>query len=202
MIDEHFRLALSSTKVLVGAVLAWLDSGAVIGSGDLSTVTDYEEKGNEIKCQILDALAAAHSLMQREDLLRLVNLNDKILDGAEIACYHLEGFMRDWIPSDKLKDKVDELIHTYLNLVTESREAVRFLSINIETAMNKATEVCRLEKVIDSLMRDVWSLLYPSPIPLATMLRMRDFVNTLEEVSNFCEDIANTIRGISLTLNV
>jgi uncharacterized protein Yka (UPF0111/DUF47 family) len=85
--------------------------------------------------------------------------------------------------------------------VTESREAVRFLSINIENSIAKTNEICKVEKDIDVLMRDVWSILYPSPVPMPIIMRMRDFVNTLEEISNLCEDVANTIRGISLTLN-
>jgi predicted phosphate transport protein (TIGR00153 family) len=201
MVDEHFRLALSANKMLVSAMFAWLDEGKAITHEDLARSTEYEEKGNDIKRSILNALAAAHSLMQREDLLRLVNINDKLLDGAEIACYHLAAFMSEWVPDGELKRKVAELGQSYLDVVTESREAVRFLSINIESAIAKTTEICRIEKKIDSLMRDVWSLLYPSSIPIATIMRMRDFVNTLEEVTNICEDAANTILGISLTLN-
>jgi uncharacterized protein Yka (UPF0111/DUF47 family) len=110
--------------------------------------------------------------------------------------------MGQWIPEDDLKAKVAQLGQSILNIVTESREAVRFLSINIQNSLAKTNEVCRIEKEVDVLMRDVLALLYPSPVPMPTMLRMRDFVNTLEEVSNLCEDVANTIRGISLTLNI
>ncbi len=201
MIDEHFRLALSTNKILVSAISAWLEQATAISDSDLAKTTEYEEKGNDVKRAILDALAAAHSLMQREDLLRLVHFNDKLIDGAEIACYHLAAFMGQWIPEGDLRAKVAQLGQSILGIVTESREAVRFLSINIENSMVKANEVCKIEKDIDVLMRDVWSLLYPSPVPMPIILRMRDFVNTLEEISNLCEDVANTIRGISLTLN-
>ncbi len=86
-------------------------------------------------------------------------------------------------------------------IVTEQREAVRFLPINIETSIVKADEICRIEKRIDAQWRDVVSLLYPSPIPLAIVLRFRDFVMELEELANLSEDAAITIRGLSLTLN-
>jgi len=202
MIDEHFRLALSTNKILASAIAAWLEESVAISESDLAKTTEYEEKGNDLKRAILVALAAAPSLIQREDLLHLVNFNDKLIDGAEIACYHLAAFMGQWIPKGNLKAKVAQLGQSILDIVTESREAVRFLSINIQNSLAKTNEVCKIEKEVDVLMRDVLSLLYPSPVPMPTMLRMRDFVNTLEEVSNLCEDIANTIRGISLTLNI
>lgn len=202
MIDEHFRLALSTNKILASAISAWLEESAAISESDLAKTTEYEEKGNDLKRAILVALAAAPSLIQREDLLHLVNFNDKLIDGAEIACYHLAAFMGQWIPEGDLKAKVAQLGQSILDIVTESREAVRFLSINIQNSLAKTNEICRIEKEVDVLMRNVLSLLYPSRVPMPTMLRMRDFVNTLEEVSNLCEDIANTIRGISLTLNI
>ncbi len=201
VLDEHFRIALSAIKILTGAVHDWLESGAIIGAEDLKKVTDAEVKGDELKATILNALAAANTLMQREDLLRLVFYNDKLIDGAEIACHHLAAIMSSWVPNGQLKDKVAELGRLLLEISTQQREAVRFLSINIENSIEKTHEICRLEKAIDAVVRDIWTLLYPSDTPIAIILRMSDFVNVVEEMANFSEDAANTIRGISLTLN-
>jgi uncharacterized protein Yka (UPF0111/DUF47 family) len=139
--------------------------------------------------------------MQREDLLRLIHCNDKLVDGSEICLYHLAAVMGTWVPEGELRNKVSELGRMFNEIVTQQREAVRFLSINIETSIAKADEICRIEKRIDAQWRDVVSLLYPSPIPPATVLRFRDFVNQLEEMANFSEDAAIAIRGLSLTLN-
>ncbi|MFW9804598.1 MAG: DUF47 family protein, partial [Candidatus Thorarchaeota archaeon] len=84
---------------------------------------------------------------------------------------------------------------------TQQREAVRFLSINIEKSIEKADEICRLEKEIDIVQRKIVTLVYPMKVDLAILLRFRDFINTMEEVANLSEDAAITIRGLSLTLN-
>jgi hypothetical protein len=45
------------------------------------------------------------------------------------------------------------------------------------------------------------TLLYPLEMPVAVLLRFRDFIKVLEEMANFSEDAALVIRTLSLTLN-
>jgi predicted phosphate transport protein (TIGR00153 family) len=201
ILDEHFRVALSANKIVLNAITDWIQNNKKLNQDDLAKVTSLEEKGDELKRAILKKLAAANSLMQREDLMRLVHYNDKQIDGAEIACYHLESIMGKWVPEGELKDKVIELAKLMMSIVKEQREAIRFLSINITESMKKADEICRIEKEIDITWRQIVGLLYPLDIPLEVILRFRDFINQLEELANFSEDAAIAIRGLSLTLN-
>ncbi len=201
MIDEHFRIAFSSTKMVYSAITQWIDEGKVVSNDDLEKITHLEEKGNELKRAILNELARANALLQREDLLRLVHYNDKLIDASEIACYHLAAFMGSWKPEGVLRDKISELGERYLEIVTLQREAIRFLSLDMEKALAKTQDICDVEKAIDVLIRDIWGLLYPMELPLSTILHVRDFVNAIEEGSNFAEDASNTIRALSLTLN-
>lgn len=71
----------------------------------------------------------------------------------------------------------------------------------METSMKKADDICTIEKKIDVLMRDTFSELYPADIERGTLLRFRDFLNMMEDMANFSEDAAITIRSLSLTLN-
>ncbi len=201
MLEEHFRVVLSANKIAAKALTDWLDEQKTVGKKDLAKVTTLEEKGDELKRILMKKLADANSLMQREDLLRLVHYNDKLVDGAEIACYHLAAVMDSWVPKGALKKKLQELGGLVLSIVTEVREAVRFLSINMETAMKKADEICRIEKQIDIVQRDILQPLYTSEIGLAKILRLRDFVNMMEEIANLSEDAAITIRSLSLNLH-
>ena len=200
MLEEHFRVVLSANKIAAKVLTDWLDEHKTVGKKDLAKVTALEEKGDELKRILMKKLADANSLMQREDLLRLVHYNDKLVDGAEIACYHLAAVMDGWVPQGVMKEKLHELGSLVLSIVTEQREAVRFLSINMETSMKKADEICRIEKQIDVLQRDILQPLYTSEIGLAKILRLRDFVNVMEEIANFSEDAAITIRSLSLNL--
>ena len=85
--------------------------------------------------------------------------------------------------------------------VAEQREAVRFLSINMEESKKRADQICKLEKEIDIVQRTIVSLLYPLKIPMAVTLRFRDCINMLEDLANFSEDAALIMRTLSLTLN-
>ncbi|MFW9810466.1 MAG: DUF47 domain-containing protein [Candidatus Thorarchaeota archaeon] len=201
MLDEHYRTAVSAYKIVINAMTDWLEGKKSIDEEELQKITEIEVKGDALKRAILNELAEASTLMQREDLLKLVHYNDKGIDGSEIACYHLAAVVGEWTPEGDLKEKVAKLGELIDAQVSQQREAVRFLSINMETSMKHADEICRLEKEIDVVMRDIVSILYSLEIPLAVLLRFRDFINMLEDMANFSEDAALVIRTLSLTLN-
>lgn len=202
MLEEHFRAALSASKMVYNAVNDWLSGKTSITTEDLNAVTALEEKGDDLKHSILTELAKANTLMQREDLLRLVHYNDKLADGAEWCLYHLAAIMGSWHPEGELKEKISKLNELVIEELTQQREAVRFLSLNMEESMKRADEICRLEKQVDVVQRDIVTLLYPSNLPIAILLRFRDFINMVEDIANFGEDAAITIRALSLTLNM
>ncbi|MFW9982222.1 MAG: DUF47 domain-containing protein [Candidatus Thorarchaeota archaeon] len=201
MLDEHYRAAVSAYKIVINAMTDWLEGKKAIDKEELQKITELEVKGDVLKRTILNELAEASTLMQRDDLLKLVHYNDKGIDGSEIACYHLAAVVGKWAPEGDLKEKVTKLSELIDSQVSQQREAVRFLSINMETSMKHADEICRLEKEIDAVMRDIVTDLYSLEIPLAVLLRFRDFINMLEDMANFSEDAALVIRTLSLTLN-
>ncbi|TET11462.1 MAG: DUF47 family protein [Candidatus Thorarchaeota archaeon] len=201
MLDEHFRAAVSANKIVTNAVANWLEGKNSIDKEDLDKITALEEKGDALKRTILNELAKADTLMQREALLKLVHYNDKGIDGAEIACYHLAAVVGEWTPKGELKEKIAKFGELMESQVSEQREAVRFLSIDMDKSKTRAEEICRLEKELDVVQREIVSLLYPLEMPLAVMLRFRDFINMLEDMANFSEDAALVIRTLSLTLN-
>jgi predicted phosphate transport protein (TIGR00153 family) len=201
MLDEHFRVAVSANKIVVNSITDWLEGKKSIDKEELDKITALEEKGDALKNSILNELAKASSLMQREDLLKLVYHNDKAIDGAEIACYHLAAVVSQWTPDGELKEHIAQLGKLMSSQVTEQREAVRFLSINMDESKKRADQICKIEKEIDVVQRKIVTLLYPLDIPLAVTLRFRDFINMLEDMANFSEDAALVIRTLSLTLN-
>ena len=201
MLDEHFRAAVSANKIVTNAVANWLEGKNSIDKKDLDKITALEVKGDALKRTILNELAEANTLMQREALLKLVHYNDKGIDGAEIACYHLAAVVGEWTPEGELKEKVAKVGELMKSQVAQQREAVRFLSIDMEKSKERADEICRLEKEIDVVQREIVTLLYHLEIPLAVLLRFRDFINMLEDMANFSEDAALVIRTLSLTLN-
>ncbi len=202
MLEEHFRIALAANKIIAKALPDWLCDNKPMSTEDLKKVTELEEKADEVKRHITLELAKAHTLMQREDLLRLVHYTDKLVDGAEIACNHLDAVIKSsWTPTGELKDLIERLGKLVIDEIKEAREAVRFLSINMENSMKKVDEICSLEKEIDILIREIVTILYPSGLDIGILLRFRDFMNMMEDIANFGEDVAITIRSLSLTLN-
>ena len=201
MLEEHFRVAVSANKIVINSITDWLEGKKSIDKEELDKITALEEKGDALKRTILNELAKATSLMHREDLLKLVHYNDKSIDGAEIACYHLAAVVGEWTPEGELKENIAEFGKLLSSQVSEQREAVRFLSLNMEESKKRADSICKIEKKIDVVQRKIVSLLYPLDIPTAIMLRFRDFINMIEDMANFSEDAALVIRTLSLTLN-
>lgn len=201
MLEDHVRTAISAYKMVARTIDDWLGGAKEVDPAELKKITELEEKGDALKRAILNELAKANTLVQREDLLRLVHYNDKIADGSEWCLYHLASIVPEWSPKGDLKEKTATLGQLVTDEITNQREAVRFLSINMEESMKRADEVCRLEKSIDVIVREIVSLLYPADIPISILLRFRDLLNMMEDIANFGEDAAITIRTLSLTLN-
>lgn len=201
MLEDHVRTAISAYKMVARTIDDWLGGAKQVDPAELTKITELEEKCDLLKRAILNELAKAHTLVQREDLLRLLHYNDKIADGSEWCLYHLASIVPEWAPSGELKEKVAALGELVTDEITNQREAVRFLSINMEESMKRADEVCRLEKSIDVIVREIVSLLYPAEMPFSVLLRFRDLLNMMEDIANFGEDAAITIRTLSLTLN-
>ncbi|MFX1579040.1 MAG: DUF47 domain-containing protein [Promethearchaeota archaeon] len=201
MLDEHFRVAVSANKMVVNSINDWLGGKKSIDKVELDKITSLEEKGDTLKRTILNELAKANSLMQREDLLKLVHYNDKLVDGAEIAFFHLAAVVNQWTPEGELKENIEKLGTLMMSQVKKQREALHFLSINMEESMKRADAICKIEKEIDVVQRMIVTLLYPLDIPMSVILRFRDFINMLEDMANFSEDAAIVIRSLSLTLN-
>lgn len=201
MVEEHLRTTMSAYKLVANAITAWIEGDPSINDDDLKRVTEIEEKADSLKSAIIHELAKANTLMQREDLLRLVHYHDKIADGSEWCLFHLKHIVPTWAPSGELREEISKCVKLLTSEITQQREAVRFLSMNMEESMKRADEVCRLEKEIDSVFRTIVTLLYPADIPLPVLLRVRDLLNMLEDIANFGEDAAITIRTLSLTLN-
>ena len=75
ILDEHFRVALSANKIVLNAISDWIESNKNMEQAALAKITSLEEKGDDLKRAILKTLAGANSLMQREDLMRFVDLH-------------------------------------------------------------------------------------------------------------------------------
>ena len=202
MLDEHFRVALSANRLVVNALNDWLLENKQVSKEDCMKVTELEVKGDDLKKHIMNELAKANALLQREDLVRLVHYNDKLIDGAEIACHHLAAVVKQLTPEGDLKEKLTQLGVLLIETITQHREAVRFLSINMENSMKHTDEICKLEKEVDVLQREIIDIFYPGNFDIAVLLRLRDFLNVVEDIVNICEDAAITIRSLSMTLNV
>ncbi len=197
LIKEHSRYSTQAVNELIQIIDEWIHNGKKIEE-HLKKLTDLEEKGNRLKKQILVDLSKATGLILREDFMRGVLNNDKLIDGAEIAGYNLSLLLDMWTPTGDFAEK----ILTYGDLLQKEVAKLRESTIMLTTNNNKAIEISDvvrdIEKQLDNMQREILHDIYKMDIPLKVLMQFKDFINAMEEIANYAEDSAENVLILAL----
>ncbi len=197
LIKEHSRYSIQAVRELVQMLDEWIHNGKKIEE-HLKKLTDLEEKGNRLKMQILVDLSKAAGLMLREDFMRGVLNNDKLIDGAEIAGYNLSLIMNIWVPTGDFAEKMIAYGDILLKEVTKLREAIIMLTTNNDKAIELSEDVRNMEKQLDIMLRDLLQVIYTMDIPIKVLMQFKDFINAMEEIANYTEESAENVLMLAL----
>jgi uncharacterized protein Yka (UPF0111/DUF47 family) len=154
-----------------------------------------EHEGDRIAHEILRRLAergARRAGMDVTDVQSLTMAIDDVVDHAEEAADELGRY------GVEAPLEAAEALAEILHAATEQAEsALRGFSSSsdISTALS---EIHRLEKQADVLVRDAVSLLFAAGIDPMVVIRWKDILETLEAAVDACETVANVLEGMTL----
>jgi uncharacterized protein len=154
-----------------------------------------EHEGDRIAHEILRRLAergARRAHMDVTDVHALTMALDDVVDHAEEAADELGRY------GVEAPLEAAEALAAILHAATEQVEsALRGFSSgsDISTALS---EIHRLEKQADVLVRDSVSSLFAAGIDPMVVIRWKDILETLEAAVDACETVANVLEGASL----
>ncbi|RUS43270.1 DUF47 domain-containing protein [Cohnella sp. AR92] len=169
-------------------------------NGELGDVTAFakemkafEHRGDQFAHLIITELNKTFiTPIEREDIMELTKLLDDVLDGIE-ACasrfdmYHIskpDSFIRKF--GDVLRRSALE-IKAAIYLLTQKK------LLAMQTHCVKLNE---LENEGDDLMREGIKHLFQNVKDPIELIKFKDMYERLEETTDACEDVANTLQSI------
>lgn len=153
----------------------------------------YENKGDDIIHELIVALNKSFiTPIEREDILELAMKMDDVLDGMEQCVARFEMYSLT---------ETNDYMTSYADYIQKSSieifEAIELLSTKKLLDMRKHTiKINEYESSCDELLRVSIKQLFATEKDPIKIIQLKEIYEILEEVSDFCEDVADTLETI------
>lgn len=195
--QDHTRKVQDAIQTLHLMVSKWVEKKDAKIEGDVENIVKLEKEADNYKRMIFDMLSQATTLLQREDLMDIVTTVDQIIDQAEGSA-HILVTLKDFPTTKKVRKQIENIFEPVNHIVRETRETVRILPVNMQTAVDISHHIDDIEREIDTLQRETRRYLLKNVKVTAPLLLTLDLVEHLETIADLCEDVADAIRIFAL----
>ena len=154
-----------------------------------------EHDGDQVTHDIIARLNRTFiTPIDREDIYRLTTSLDDVLDLMEAATERFTLYRVSTLRPEA--HQIAKVIQEQAQQVQQMIPKLRHL--RHERVLEHCIEINRLENVADRILRDaIASLFDGTPDPI-TVIKWRGLYELLEEATDKCQDIANTVEAIVL----
>jgi predicted phosphate transport protein (TIGR00153 family) len=159
-------------------------------------IKEVEHAGDLITHEIVRKLNTTFiTPLDREDIHSLATRLDDVLDYIEAAAERLVVY-RIKEPTSACRAFAEVIVKT----AEAMDRAIRCLR-NMDPGFHEhAVEVNRLENTADNLLRDSLAALFEEQGDPIEVIKWKEIYETMEIVTDRCEDVANVIEGIILKM--
>ena len=191
LFEQSAQNAVKITQQLKDMIYIWENVKERVG-----IITDLEHQGDAITHQIFEQLhRSVITPFDREDIAMLAHSLDDVTDFIHAAAdamflYKVER------PTHRAK----ELAEIAVQAVAEVEKAVSEMHDRAgrNRLLKRCIEINRLENIGDSVYRSAMAELFDDSADIAGVIKWREIYNHMESVIDRCEDIANTLEGVSI----
>ena len=159
-------------------------------------IKEVEHEGDHITHELVKQLNTTFiTPLDREDIYALATRLDDVLDFIDAAADRLVVY--------RIKEPTSAcraLAEVIVKIVRASDRAVRCLRTLDPGYHAHTVEVNRLENEADALLRDSLAALFEESGDPIDVIKWKEIYETLEIVTDRCEDVANVIEGIILKM--
>jgi len=160
------------------------------------SIKTVEHEGDLITHQIVKRLNTTFiTPLDREDIYALATRLDDVLDYIEAAGERLVVY-RVKAPTSACRALADVIVR----ITGATDQAVKCLRTLDPEYHAHIMEVNRLENEADALLRDSLVALFEENADPIDVIKWKEIYETLEIVTDRCEDVANVIEGIILKM--
>jgi predicted phosphate transport protein (TIGR00153 family) len=157
-------------------------------------IKEVEHQGDLVTHEVVRRLNTTFiTPLDREDIHALASRLDDVLDYIEAAAERLLVY-RIKEPTSACRAMADIIVQT----AGATDRAIRCLRSRDRAFHEHAVEVNRLENSADHLLRDSLAALFEESGDPIDVIKWKEIYETMEIVTDRCEDVANVIEGILL----
>jgi predicted phosphate transport protein (TIGR00153 family) len=189
--EQQSQHILKASQLLHELVHHFADARAKVHA-----IKEIEHQGDVVTHEIVKKLNTTFiTPIDREDIHALATRLDDVLDYIEASAERLVVY-RIKEPTSACRAMTDVIVKT-----TEAMDrAIRCLR-NMDPGFHEhAVEVNRLENSADNLLRDSLAALFDEAGDPIEVIKWKEIYETMEIVTDRCEDVANVIEGIILKM--
>jgi predicted phosphate transport protein (TIGR00153 family) len=189
--DKHAALTVAGAKELSSLVT----TGANMGP-KAKRIKEIEHEADVITHRCVEALHTTFiTPIDRSDIHQLISRMDDVVDFVEAAADRIVLYELSPMTQD-----VRDLCDTLVRATEEVEQALRGLRDlrNADRIRQVCVDVNRLENEADTILRNALAKLFKSESDAITVLKWKEVYELIEEATDRCEDVANTIEGVVL----
>lgn len=200
MIGDHMDLISETLEKFQESMNLWLEEGDLERANELALEThnlegDADDLRRDIEMKLLNGALMARS---RRPLLDIVERTDKLANAAE-ASLDFTLLQKIELP-EELVSVTEEIVELSVDIVDEVQKGLNALFGGNEDVLKYTEEIEELEGEIDSLERDfVQDLFNMEDLELAEKILLREFLETLVEISDRAEDLSDEMEILTAT---
>ena len=162
----------------------------------MQQIRDLEHAGDAVTHEVVRRLNTTFvTPIDREDIYALASRLDDVLDLIDAVADRLLIY--------KIKNPTDgclAMAKIIVKTAEETDRAVRCLRTLSPLYQKHSIEVNRLENEADRLLRDELAALFEGGTDAIEVIKWKELYETMEAVTDRCEDVLNVIEGITLKM--
>jgi uncharacterized protein len=189
--EQHATLTIEGTKEFLSLVT----TGANIAA-KCRRISDIEHETDTITHRCVEALHKTFiTPIDRDSIHRLITRMDDIMDFVEAASERIELYELTVMTAD-VRDLADVLHRSALQVEAAIR-GLRGLK-DPQATIKLCIDINRLENEADAILRRSVARLFKEERDPIMVIKWKEIYENLENATDRCEDVANTIEGVIL----
>jgi predicted phosphate transport protein (TIGR00153 family) len=191
LFEQQSERILEAARLLHELIHTFSDARA-----KMHAIKEVEHQGDQITHEIVRRLNTTFiTPLDREDIHALATRLDDVLDYIEASAERLVVY-RIKEPTSACRAMADII----MSVTQATDRTLRCLRTMDATFHEHAVEVNRLENRADNLLRDSLAELFEQQGDPIEVIKWKEIYETMEVVTDRCEDVANVIEGIILKM--
>jgi uncharacterized protein len=159
-------------------------------------VRELEHEADSITHKCVEALHKTFiTPIDRDDIHRLITRLDDVMDYIEAAAERIQLYELTEMTQDA-RDLSDVLVRASKD-VKVALKGLRNLK-DARTILQKCIDINRLENEADEILRRAVAKLFRESTDPIHIIKWKEIYENLENATDRCEDVANTIEGVVL----